>query len=99
MKKDWKDILNRMQRSVTHTPTFNGPFSMTTRVGRYQKGKTKLDFTEARHSDWQWPKALVNMFIAVLLLIYCRQYSACALILCTLFLNLLPFCSETVGIL
>jgi len=38
----------------THTHTFNGPFSRTTRVGRYQKGKTKLDFTEARDSDWQW---------------------------------------------
>ena len=26
----------------------------TTRVSRYQKGKTKLDFTEARDSEWQW---------------------------------------------
>jgi len=33
---------------------FNGPFSGTTRVGRYQKGKTNLDFTEARDSEWQW---------------------------------------------
>jgi len=31
----------------THTHTFNGPFSRTTRVSRYQKGKTNLDFTEA----------------------------------------------------
>jgi len=23
-------------------------------VGWYQKGKTNLDFTEARDSDWQW---------------------------------------------
>jgi len=23
-------------------------------VGWYQKGKTKLDFTEARDSEWQW---------------------------------------------
>ena len=38
----------------THTHTFNGPFSGTTRVGQYQKGKTNLDFTEARDSDWQW---------------------------------------------
>ena len=38
----------------THTHTFNGPFSGTTRVGQYQKGKTNLDFTEARESDWQW---------------------------------------------
>ena len=38
----------------THTHTFNGPFPRTTRVGRYQKGKTNLDFTEARYSEWQW---------------------------------------------
>ena len=38
----------------THTHTFNGPFSRTIRVGRYQKGKTNLDFTEARDSEWQW---------------------------------------------
>jgi len=35
----------------THTHTFNGPFSGTTRVGQYQKGKTNLDFTEARDSE------------------------------------------------
>jgi len=23
-------------------------------VGRYQKGKTNLDFTEARDNEWQW---------------------------------------------
>ena len=40
--------------SQLHTQPFNGPFSRTTRVGRYQKGKTNLDFTEARDSDWQW---------------------------------------------
>ena len=37
-----------------HTHPFNGPLSGTTRVGRDQKGKTKLDFTEARDSEWQW---------------------------------------------
>jgi len=40
--------------SHTHTHPFNGPFSKTTRVSRYQKGKTNLDFTEARDSGWQW---------------------------------------------
>jgi len=25
-----------------------------TRVSRYQKGKTNLDFIEARDSEWQW---------------------------------------------
>ena len=38
----------------THTHPFNGFFSGTTRVSRYQKGKTNLDFTEARDSEWQW---------------------------------------------
>ena len=38
----------------THTLPFNGPFSGTTQVSRYQKGKTNLDFTEARDSEWQW---------------------------------------------
>jgi len=28
--------------------------SRTTRVSQYQKGKTNLDFTEARDSEWQW---------------------------------------------
>ena len=27
---------------------------MTTQVSLYQKGKTSLDFTEARDSEWQW---------------------------------------------
>ena len=38
----------------THTLPFNDPFSRTTRVSWYQKGKTNLDFTEARDSEWQW---------------------------------------------
>jgi len=37
----------------THTP-FNGALSGTIRMSRYQKGKTNLDFTEARDSEWQW---------------------------------------------
>ena len=38
----------------THTHPFNDPLSRTTRVSRYQKGKTNLNFTEARDSEWQW---------------------------------------------
>ena len=38
----------------THTHPFNGPFSGITEVIRYQKGKTNLDFTGARDSEWQW---------------------------------------------
>ena len=41
-------------QKVTQTHTFNGPLSRTTRVSLYQKGKTNLDFTEARDSEWQW---------------------------------------------
>ena len=37
-----------------NTHLFNGPLSGTTHVSRYQKGKTSLDFTEARDSEWQW---------------------------------------------
>jgi len=40
--------------TAKHTHTFNGPLSGTTRVSRYQKGKTNLDFTEARDNEWQW---------------------------------------------
>jgi len=35
---------------VTTLHTFNGHFSGTTRVSQYHKGKTNLDFTEARDS-------------------------------------------------
>jgi len=37
----------------THTHVY-GPLSGTTQVSRYQKGKTNLDFNEARDSEWQW---------------------------------------------
>ena len=50
------DILYQLPRSTTNTNThtFNGLFSGTTRASRYQKGKTNLDFTEARDGEWQW---------------------------------------------
>ena len=38
----------------THTHPLNGPLSGTTQVNRYHKGKTNLNFTEARDSEWQW---------------------------------------------
>jgi len=40
--------------AYTHTHPFNGPLSGTTRMSQYQKGKTSLDFTEARDTEWQW---------------------------------------------
>ena len=36
------------------THTYMHPFKGTTRVSRYQNGKTNLDFTKARDSEWQW---------------------------------------------
>jgi len=47
-------ITHERTHEHTHTHTFNGPFSVTNRVSRYQKGKTDLDFTKARDSEWQW---------------------------------------------
>jgi len=51
-----KPFWYRLTRVVpdNNTHPFNGPFSGTTRVSRYQKGKTNQDFTEARDSEWQW---------------------------------------------
>ena len=46
--------INRLYAHTHNTHTFNGPFSGTTQVSRYEKGKTNLDFTEARDSEWQW---------------------------------------------
>ena len=40
--------------TYTHTHPFIGLFSGTTQVSRYQKGRTNLDFIEARDSEWQW---------------------------------------------
>jgi len=40
--------------SDINTHPLNGPLSGTTRVSRYQKGKTSLDFAEARDSERQW---------------------------------------------
>jgi len=43
--KDWQLLLLQ---------PFNGLFSRTTWISRYQRGKTNLDFTGARYSEWQW---------------------------------------------
>ena len=47
------ELLRNVYAAHIHIP-FNGPLSRTIRVSRYQKGKTNLDFTEARDSQWQW---------------------------------------------
>jgi len=50
----------------TYIHPLNGPLSETTQVSRYQKGKTNLDFTEARDSGWQWHQ-LGHMQVCTLL--------------------------------
>ena len=53
---------NLVQAVCIHVPLsptlllqpFNGLFSRTIRVSRYQKGKTNLDFTGAKDSEWHW---------------------------------------------
>ena len=54
----WRNIHRytyiKTYKEITHTHPFNGPYSKTTQVSQYQKGKTNLDFTEARDSEWQW---------------------------------------------
>ena len=50
----------------THTHTCLTALSGTTQVSRYQKGKTNLDFTEARDSEWQWHQ-LGHMQVCTLL--------------------------------
>ena len=49
-----KSKVQANRHTHTHTHPFDGPFSRTTQASRYQKGKTNLDFTEAKDSEWQW---------------------------------------------
>ena len=46
--------ITQLQYTNIHTHPFNSPLSGTTQVSRYQKGKTNLDFTGARDSEWHW---------------------------------------------
>jgi len=39
---------------MLRTRMFNSPMYRTTWASRYQKGRTNLDFTEARDNEWQW---------------------------------------------
>jgi len=41
-------VLEQDVEKWQHAHLLNGPLS------GYQKGKTELDFTEARDSEWQW---------------------------------------------
>ena len=53
--------ITHTQHTHTHTHThtrththLTSLLSATTQVSQYQKGKTNLDFTGARDSEWQW---------------------------------------------
>ena len=50
--------LTAKNRDQLRNPTLRNrvwaTFTFFTRVSRYQKGKTNLDFAEARDSEWQW---------------------------------------------
>ena len=45
---DWLESTATAATTQLQLQPFNGLFSRTTWVSRYQKGKTNLDFTEAR---------------------------------------------------
>ena len=49
-----QETTGQLRGLINNTHPFNGPFSGTTQVSRYQKGTTNLDFNEARDSEWQW---------------------------------------------
>jgi len=66
MNSSVNSLLYLHTHARTHAHTFSGPFSGTSQVSRYQKGKTNLDFTEARDSEWQWHQ-LEHMQICTLL--------------------------------
>jgi len=51
----WSNYYQQHFSVDTTTPhPLNGPLSGNTPVSRYQNGKTNLDLTDARDSEWQW---------------------------------------------
>ena len=61
-----KRIVQLSMFLLPHTHPFNSPLSGPTWVSRYQKGKTNLDFNEARDIEWQWHQ-LGHMQVCTLL--------------------------------
>ena len=51
---DSMDAGNQLTNQQQQQQPFNGLFSRTTWVSRNKKGKTNVDFTGARDSEWQW---------------------------------------------
>jgi len=42
------------QKCQQQQQLFNGPLSVTAQVSWYQEGKTNLDFSKSRDSEWLW---------------------------------------------
>jgi len=65
-----KIILTLLESVECHTHTrLTALFPGTTQVSWDQKGKTNLDFTKARGSEWQWHQ-LGHMKVCISLLTY-----------------------------
>ena len=55
LSENYMHTFANLMTAHTHTHTrLTALFSGTTQVSWYQKGKTNLDFTEARDNEWQW---------------------------------------------
>jgi len=50
---NWAPNRGEVDYKIAVQHLFIGHLSRTTWVSRYQSGKTNLDFTEARDSEWQ----------------------------------------------
>jgi len=52
----WHGYMSGVRCRLAYCPSYATAthFIGTTRVSRYQKGKSNLNFSEARDSEWQW---------------------------------------------
>ena len=66
VKEGLTDCIRMAEVRAVLTTTIYRLFSRTIWVSRYQKGKTNLDFTGARDSEWQWHQ-LGHMQVCTLL--------------------------------
>jgi len=64
-------------------------------VSWYQKGKIKLDFTEARDSDWQWHQLGHMQICTSLLFVDCYMTLIQTLMIKIFVIGNLNFCAST----
>ena len=62
----WLPRTGISSRTLCSVIEYGLPLPFLTRVSQHQKGKTNLDFTEARDSEWQWHR-LGHMQVCTLL--------------------------------